>query len=121
VGRGHSRGRHRGDGRHHPAKKYTKQGDDLVLLVLFSVSQLGWYEYVTQWNFSDDGTVTAKVGATGDLSPGDYSGAGTGWPIGKGDHDHATNHYHSVFWRLNFDIDGPEGQGRAVRQATEPR
>ncbi|MFE2432339.1 copper amine oxidase [Streptomyces sp. NPDC059373] len=84
-------------------KKYTKQGDDLVL---FSVSQLGWYEYITQWNFSDDGAITAKVGATGDLSPGDYSGAGTGWPIGKGNRDYSTAHYHSVFWRLNFDLDG---------------
>ncbi|MET8979937.1 copper amine oxidase [Streptomyces sp. NPDC004539] len=84
-------------------KKYAQQGDDLVV---FSVSQLGWYVYVTQWNFSDDGTVTGKVGATGDLSPGDYSGAGTGWPIGKGNHDHSTNHYHSVFWRLNFGLDG---------------
>ncbi|MFF3560595.1 copper amine oxidase [Streptomyces sp. NPDC002574] len=85
------------------AKKYTEQGSDLVV---FSVSQLGWYEYVTQWNFSDDGTVTAKVGATGDLSPSDYSGEGTGWPIGKGGHDHATSHYHSVFWRLDFAADG---------------
>ncbi|MFJ9590070.1 copper amine oxidase [Streptomyces acidicola] len=84
-------------------KKYTKQGDDLVV---FSVSQLGWYVYVTQWNFSDDGTITAKMGATGDLSPTDYSGRGTGWPIGKGDRDHSTNHYHSVFWRLNFGLDG---------------
>ncbi|GGS10813.1 hypothetical protein GCM10010269_57500 [Streptomyces humidus] len=84
-------------------EKFTKQGDDLVV---FSVSQLGWYEYVTQWNFSDDGTITAKMGATGDLSPGDYSGAGTGWPIGKGDRDRSTNHYHSVLWRLNFGLDG---------------
>lgn len=84
-------------------KRYTKQGDDLVL---FSVSQLGWYEYITQWNFSDDGAITAKVGATGDLSPGDYSGTGTGWPIGKGNHDYSTSHYHSVFWRLNFGLDG---------------
>lgn len=84
-------------------KKYTKQGSDLVV---FSLSQLGWYEYITQWNFSDDGTITAKVGATGDLSPGDYSGAGTGWPIGKGNRDYSTAHYHSVFWRLNFGLDG---------------
>lgn len=88
---------------HGNAKRYTAQGSDLVV---FSVSQLGWYEYVTQWNFSDDGTITAKVGATGDLSPSDYSGQGTGWPIGKGNHDRATSHYHSVFWRLNFDLDG---------------
>jgi primary-amine oxidase len=88
---------------HGNPKRYTAQGSDLVV---FSVSQLGWYEYVTEWNFSDDGTVTAKVGATGDLSPSDYSGQGTGWPIGKGDHDRATSHYHSVFWRLDFDLDG---------------
>ncbi|MDX2847473.1 copper amine oxidase [Streptomyces sp. PA03-3a] len=90
------------------AKKYTAQGSDLVV---FSVSQLGWYEYVTQWNFSDDGTITAGVGATGDLSPGDYSGEGTGWPIGKGRHDHSTSHYHSVFWRLDFGLDGADRAG----------
>jgi primary-amine oxidase len=88
---------------HGNPKEYTAQGSDLVV---FSVSQLGWYEYVTQWNFSDDGTITAKEGATGDLSPSDYSGQGTGWPIGKGDHDRATSHYHSVFWRLDFALDG---------------
>lgn len=111
-------------------KKYTAQGSDLVV---FSVSQLGWYEYVTQWNFSDDGTITAKEGATGDLSPSDYSGQGTGWPIGKGDHDRATSHYHSVFWRLDFDLDGSsrakveqydtkktgQGSGSAILRTTE--
>lgn len=85
------------------AKKYTRQGDDLVV---FSVSKLGWYEYVTQWNFSDDGAITAKEGATGDLSPSDYSGKGTGWPVGKGNRDHSTNHYHSVLWRLDFALNG---------------
>lgn len=111
-------------------KKYTAQGSDLVV---FSVSQLGWYEYVTQWNFSDDGTITAKVGATGDLSPSDYSGQGTGWPIGKGDHDRATSHYHSVFWRLDFNLDGSskakveqydtkktgQGEGSAILKTTK--
>lgn len=116
------------DARGNP-KRYTAQGSDLVV---FSVSQLGWYEYVTQWNFSDDGTITAKEGATGDLSPGDYSGRGTGWPIGKGDHDRATSHYHSVFWRLDFGLDGSskakveqydtkkagQGEGSAVLKTT---
>ncbi|GGO92242.1 copper amine oxidase [Wenjunlia tyrosinilytica] len=86
-----------------PGKLFQAQGQDLVL---FSVSQVGWYEYINQWIFSDDGTITARVGATGDLSPGDYSKSSDGWPIGKGRSDYATSHYHSVFWRLNFDLDG---------------
>ncbi|MFC4467736.1 copper amine oxidase [Streptomyces xiangluensis] len=83
---------------------YQAQGKDLLV---YTVNQVGWYEYMTEWRFQDDGTVNMNVGATGSLSPGDYdAGDGRGWPLGKGAKDYATSHNHNVFWRLNFGLDG---------------
>ncbi|KPH99268.1 Copper amine oxidase domain-containing protein [Actinobacteria bacterium OK074] len=85
-------------------KVYQAQGKDLLV---YTVNQVGWYEYITEWRFQDDGTVNMSVGATGSLSPGDYdAGDGRGWPIGKGATSYATSHSHNVFWRLDFDLDG---------------
>ncbi|GAA2628419.1 copper amine oxidase [Streptomyces vastus] len=85
-------------------KVWQKQGKDLLV---YTVNQTGWYEYITEWRFQDDGTVNMNVGATGSLAPGDYdAGDGRGWPIGKGAKDYATSHSHNVFWRLNFGLDG---------------
>jgi hypothetical protein len=77
---------------------------------------------------------SARLGATGDLSPGDYVNADRGWPIGKGNRDFAAMHYHSAFWRVDFDIDGKgrekveqfdtkvDGRGEmAPRLTTTPR
>jgi primary-amine oxidase len=86
------------------AKVYQAQGKDLLL---YTVNKVGWYEYITEWRFSDDGTVNMNVGATGSLSPFDYdAGDGRGWPIGKGAKGYATSHNHNVFWRLDFGLDG---------------
>ncbi|MEU1165346.1 copper amine oxidase [Streptomyces sp. NPDC090075] len=83
---------------------YQQQGKDLLV---YTVNKVGWYEYMTEWRFQDDGTINMNVGATGSLSPGDYdAGDGRGWPIGKGAHAYATSHSHNVFWKLNFDLDG---------------
>ncbi|WP_033322611.1 copper amine oxidase [Streptomyces yerevanensis] len=83
---------------------YQAQGKDLLV---YTVNQVGWYEYMTEWRFQDDGTINMNVGATGSLSPGDYdAGDGRGWPIGKGAKAYATSHNHNVFWRLNFGLDG---------------
>ncbi|MFC0599097.1 copper amine oxidase [Streptomyces palmae] len=87
-----------------PGKVYQAQGRDLLV---YTVNQVGWYEYITEWRFAGDGTMTMQVGATGTLSPMDYdAGDGRGWPIGKGAKDYATSHSHNVFWRLNFGLDG---------------
>ncbi|MFH8366694.1 copper amine oxidase [Streptomyces sp. NPDC018031] len=92
-----------------PGKVFQSQGKDLLI---YTVNQVGWYEYITEWRFSGDGTMTMQVGATGTLSPMDYdAGDGRGWPIGKGAKDYATSHSHNVFWRLNFGLDGsPESR-----------
>lgn len=85
-------------------KVYQAQSKDLLV---YTVNQVGWYEYMTEWRFQDDGTVTMNVGATGSLSYDDYdAGDGRGWPIGKGDAAKATSHSHNVFWRLDFGLDG---------------
>ncbi|WP_351222211.1 copper amine oxidase [Streptomyces sp. NPDC002133] len=85
-------------------KVWQAEGKDLLL---YTVNKVSWYEYITEWRFSSDGTISANVGATGSLSPGDYdAGDGRGWPIGKGAKDYATSHSHNVFWRLNFGLDG---------------
>ncbi|MER6015018.1 copper amine oxidase [Streptomyces bluensis] len=85
-------------------KVFQAQGKDLLV---YSVNKVSWYEYMTEWRFQDDGTISMNVGATGSLSPGDYdAGDGRGWPIGNGSRSKATSHSHNVFWRLNFALDG---------------
>ncbi|MET9387532.1 copper amine oxidase [Streptomyces sp. NPDC002928] len=85
-------------------KVYQAQGKDLLV---YTVNKVGWYEYMTEWRFQDDGTINMNVGATGSLSPYDYdAGDGRGWPIGKGAKSYATSHSHNVFWRLDFGLDG---------------
>ncbi|MFJ3641420.1 copper amine oxidase [Streptomyces sp. NPDC090108] len=85
-------------------KVFQTQGKDLLV---YTVNQVGWYEYLTEWRFQDDGTVQMNVGATGSLSYDDYdAGDGRGWPIGKGARAYATSHSHNVFWRIDFGLDG---------------
>jgi primary-amine oxidase len=76
-------------------KVYQSQGKDLLV---YTVNKVSWYEYITEWRFADDGTVSMNVGATGSLSPFDYdAGDGRGWPIGKGATSYSTSHNHNVF------------------------
>ncbi|WP_055529122.1 copper amine oxidase [Streptomyces graminilatus] len=85
-------------------KVWQTQGKELLV---YTVNQTGWYEYITEWRFQDDGTIGMNVGATGSLAPEDYdAGDGRGWPIGKGAKAYATSHSHNVFWRLDFGLDG---------------
>ncbi|MDX3089298.1 copper amine oxidase [Streptomyces sp. ME02-6978a] len=85
-------------------KVFQQQGKDLLV---YTVNQTGWYEYITEWRFQDDGTIHMNVGATGTLAPGDYNATDNhGWPLGKGARAYATSHSHNVFWRLNFALDG---------------
>ena len=61
----------------------SAQGHDLVV---FSAFQVGWYTYLVEWAFSDDGSITPRVGATGSLS-GFTTTPEHGWPIGVGCED----------------------------------
>ncbi|NYD68019.1 copper amine oxidase [Agromyces atrinae] len=85
---------------------YAAQGTDLVL---HSTSRIGWYEYITEYRFHDDGEIDVRLGATGDLSPNDYTNVvNQGWPIGEGATDYSVSHYHSAFWRVQFAVDNAE-------------
>ncbi|MFE3070462.1 copper amine oxidase [Streptomyces sp. NPDC059247] len=85
-------------------KVYQAQAKDLLV---YTVNKVGWYEYITEWRFSADGTIGANVGATGSLSPVDYNATdGRSWPLGKGARGYATSHAHNVFWKLDFGLDG---------------
>ncbi|MFF1508087.1 copper amine oxidase [Streptomyces sp. NPDC058326] len=85
-------------------KVWQTQSKDLLV---YTVNKVGWYEYISEWRFSADGTIGANVGATGSLSPVDYNATdGRGWPIGKGARAYATSHAHNVFWKLDFGLDG---------------
>ena len=73
-------------------------------LRLFSVSELGAYNYVVAWNFDDDGTIRPQVDSAGSLQ--NYGGSPqTTWPLGGGRRGVA--HMHNFYWRLDFDVDGP--------------
>ncbi|MBL0885332.1 copper amine oxidase [Myceligenerans sp. I2] len=79
-------------------------------LRLSTISKVGWYEYVTQYTFGADGSITPELGATGDLSPADYTDAAHGWAVGEGDHDHAASHSHNVVWKMHWALGGRGGQ-----------
>ena len=78
---------------------------------LSTVSRVGWYEYVTQYVFGDDGSIRVRLGATGDLSPVDHSDEEHGAAVGEGDHDHATSHSHNAVWRVDWALGGEKGMG----------
>ena len=59
-------------------------------VALWSSSQMGAYNYLTRWEFHDDGTIEPGMGLAGVLQFGD------------------TAHSHNLYWRLDLDIDGPE-------------
>ncbi|GAB3434043.1 copper amine oxidase [Flindersiella endophytica] len=83
------------------------QGNDFAV---FAISQIGWYTYVTEYRFSDDGTITPRLGATGSL-PGDsieVEDRKQAWPIGVRSSRFSPNHSHLAYWRLDFDVNGPK-------------
>lgn len=65
----------------------TRRGEALAL---WGSSQMGAYNYITKWEFHDDGSIHPHMGLTGALQFGD------------------TAHLHNVYWRLDLDIDDPD-------------
>ena len=85
----------------------AKRKDDWQLS---TISKVGWYEYINQITFGADGTIRPSLGATGDLSPADYSDEKHGSAVGKGDKDHATSHSHNAVWKIDWALGGETGQ-----------
>jgi primary-amine oxidase len=82
------------------------------MLVLWCMSRLGGYTYITSWRFRDDGCLMPQMGLTGEL---EHTGRGDSSPLGSfvgktagGDKVFAPSHVHNFYFCLDFDIDGPE-------------
>lgn len=74
---------------------------------LATVSKVGWYEYVSRYTFGSDGSITPELGATGDLSPADYTGdSDHGAPVGDGTDERAASHAHNAVWRIDWALGG---------------
>jgi primary-amine oxidase len=86
------------------AYKYYTVHKQSSALVLFSVSYLGRYNYITQWTFGDDGSIQPAVGATGKLQKC-TTDARFGWPLSPAC-PRGTSHTHNYYWRLDFDLVG---------------
>ncbi|WP_345439981.1 copper amine oxidase [Microbacterium gilvum] len=74
---------------------------------LSTISKVGWYEYVTQYVFGSDGIIRSDLGATGDISPIDFSDHEHGSAVGEGDSAYATSHSHNAVWRIHWALDAP--------------
>jgi primary-amine oxidase len=97
------------------------------MLVLWCASRLGDYTYIIQWRFRDDGCLMPQVGLTGRLS---HTRKGSPSPDGaiisrneQGETVFAPSHVHNFYFRLDFDIDGPENDvvEEFRHQQDEPR
>jgi primary-amine oxidase len=75
-------------------------------LIIFGVSAAaGGGTYIHQWVFSDDGSIHAMLGVSGQLDLSRDSTATTGWPISAPTR-YATNRFHTAYWRLDFALGG---------------
>ncbi len=87
------------------AYKYYGSQMQGYLLTLFSVSQVGAYNYIVQWNFYDNGDIEPVIGATGRLQfYTDAAGSSHGWPLDAGNTHYGLAHAHNYYWRLDFDL-----------------
>lgn len=86
-------------------------------LVLRSVSAIGNYDYIFDWVFRQDGTITVGVGATGvpQVKAVDVRSAADGENSPETAYGHlvaahtvATNHDHFFSFRLDLDVDGQQ-------------
>ena len=79
------------------------------VLVLWCAYDLGGYYYISRWRFRDDGCLMPEVGLTGPLQHvGTGESSAYGSLVGKG-RVFAPSHVHNIYYCLDFDIDGAEG------------
>ncbi|GAB3756488.1 hypothetical protein GCM10027591_05720 [Zhihengliuella somnathii] len=91
----------------------TRQSDQWMI---YAVSKVGWYEYLSQYAFTETGSIKPQLGATGDLSPVDYAeDHDHGWAVGEGEADYAASHSHNTVWRVEWGLGG-DGSALEVEQ-----
>ncbi len=87
------------------------------MLVLWSMAHFpgvdDGYTYVLRWKLRSDGSLCAEVGATGGLQHLNVGvETGRGHFVGKdplGEFVFAPSHVHNYYFRIDFDIDGADG------------
>ena len=74
-------------------------------LVIWAALEAGNYMYIMSYAFHDDGTISFRVGATGQNLPGHRTEA----------------HMHSAHWRIDIDlIDGKKNSAMLMRHVEDP-
>lgn len=77
-------------------------------LLLWSIYDTGNYDYITQYGFRDDGTITFRLGGTGYNNPN----LPTPGPFNA--------HTHDVLWRVDMDLNGSPGDSVYQFKHEEP-
>lgn len=85
------------DAGNHQGIAYYNEGDAVVLV---SEMSAGWYRYISEWRFRQDGTIQPRFGM----------GAVQNGCTCQG-------HVHHVYWRFDFDVNGTDN---AVFEARRP-
>lgn len=89
-------------------------------LTLLSVSQVGSYSYLANWEFHDDGSISPSIGAAGTLQ---RSSSDANSPFGReleGSPDkHWLNHTHVYYWRIDLDL-GDNAADDQVNEVSYP-
>ena len=74
-------------------------------LVIWAALEAGNYMYIMSYGFHDDGTISFRVGATGQNLPGHRQ----------------ESHTHSAHWRIDIDlIDGRKNSAMVMRHVEDP-
>jgi hypothetical protein len=84
-----------------PFGRTVRRGEELVV---WGVLDTGNYDFLTEYAFLDDGTIRMRIGATGYNHPARPGEA----------------HLHDALWRIDLDLDGPEGDTPFLVRHLEP-
>jgi len=79
----------------------TRRGEELLL---WAVSDAGNYEYIIQYGFRDDGTITFRLGSTG------YNNPGTPYE----------SHMHNALWYIDINLGHPDHNSVRLMRHLEP-
>ena len=114
--------------RHYEAVNGRLETRRRIDLVLRLISTVGNYDYVFDWVFRQDGTITVAVGATGveqvkavrsRTVADDRGGRDTAYGRMVAEHTVAVNHDHFFAFRLDLDVDGQQNSFVDERLKTE--